>query len=148
MTTSPTNPRGAGTGVRALAERYFAAVNTHDWEALAAVLHPDVEVRHGMTLSTTGSERAVRLLTAVVRQFAEHEDRPTRYVVEGDAAAVEIAFVGRRHDGVAVAFDAVDVIDTDGERITRVVSWYDTAAVLPMIRGDQDGSGAAKEAIA
>ncbi|MDT9591653.1 nuclear transport factor 2 family protein [Nocardioides zeae] len=138
--TDTTGTTGTTHPVRALAERYFAAVNGHDWEALAAVLHPDVEVRHGMSLSTTGSEKAVRLLTAVVAQFEEHEDRPTRYVVDGDAAAVEIEFVGRTRAGAEVAFDAVDVIDTDGSRITRVVSWYDTAVVVPMIKGS--GAGA------
>lgn len=119
---------------RALVESYLDAVNSHDWAALKRVFHPDVEIRHGMTLHTEGRERAIKLLTAVVGQFAEHEDRPTRFVVEGDTAAVEITFVGRTNDGREITFEAADVIDTDGEQITRVVSWYDTAAVLPLIK--------------
>ncbi|HTW17469.1 MAG TPA: nuclear transport factor 2 family protein [Nocardioides sp.] len=119
---------------RSLVERYLDAVNTHDWATLVAVFHPDVTIQHGMTLSTSGRDKAIRLLTAVVAQFAEHEDRPTRFIVEGDSAAVEITFVGTLPDGTEITFPAADVIDTDGERITRVVSWYDTAAVVPQIR--------------
>lgn len=121
--------------VKALVEKYFDAVNNHKWEQLADVFHPDVTVQHGMTLSTQGREKAVRLLQAVVRQFEQHEDVPTRYVIDGDVAAVEIRFSGRRPDGRALNFDAVDIIDTDGDSITRVVSWYDTAEVLPLIKG-------------
>ena len=58
----------------------------------------------------------------------------TRLLVDGQAAAVEIAFAGTLPNGKAVAFDAVDIIDTDGESITRVVSWYDTADVLPQLK--------------
>jgi ketosteroid isomerase-like protein len=121
--------------VKALIEKYFHAVNNHKWEELAEVFHPDVTIQHGMTLNTHGKEKAVRLLKAVVGQFEEHEDRPTRYVIDGDVAAVEIRFTGRRSKGEPMTFEAVDIIDTDGQSITRVVSWYDTAEVLPLIKG-------------
>lgn len=130
---------------RALVERYLDAVNTHDWATLEEVFHPDVTIQHGMTLSITGRQDAIRLLSRIVAQFAEHEDRPTRFVVEGDVAAVEITFVGTRSDGTAITFEAADVIDTDGDRITRVVSWYDTAAVLPLIRGETASVTAGRE---
>lgn len=122
---------------RSLVERYLDAVNTHDWAALEVVFHPDVTIQHGMTLATSGRDKAIRLLTAVVAQFAEHEDRPTRFIVEGDSAAVEITFVGTLPDGTEITFPAADIIDTDGEQITRVVSWYDTAAVVPLIRKER-----------
>lgn len=121
--------------VRALVDTYFDAVNNHKWEQLADVFHPDVTIQHGMTLHTHGRVKAVHLLQAVVRQFEEHEDAPTRYVIEGHVAAVEIRFTGRKPGGEPITFDAVDVIDTDGSSITRVVSWYDTAEVLRLIRG-------------
>jgi ketosteroid isomerase-like protein len=130
-----THRRDEPVPVKALVETYFDAVNNHKWEQLADVFHPDVTIQHGMTLHTQGREKAVRLLQAVVRQFEEHEDAPTRYVIEGDVAAVEIRFTGRKPEGEPISFDAVDIIDTDGESITRVVSWYDTAEVLPLIQG-------------
>ncbi len=91
---------GEDMTTQSLVEEYLGAVNSHDWATLERVFHPDVEIVHGMTLSTTGREKAIKLLTAIVAQFAEHEDRPTRFIVDGDTAAVEITFVGtqaRRH---------------------------------------------------
>lgn len=120
--------------VAALVEAYFDAVNRHDWDQLAGVFHPEVVVQHGASLTAEGRERALKLLGAVVAQFSEHHDRPTRVLVDGSAAAVEVSFTGTLPTGSAVAFDAVDVFDTDGETITRVVSWYDSAVVLPLLR--------------
>lgn len=121
--------------VKTLVEKYFDAVNNHKWDQLAEVFHPDVTLRHGMTLHTEGREKAVKLLKAVVGQFEEHEDRPTRYVIDGNVAAIEIQFTGNRPQGETMSFEAVDIIDTDGSSITKVVSWYDSAEVLPLIQG-------------
>lgn len=120
---------------RELVESYLDAVNTHQWDVLERIFHPDVTIQHGMSLSTNGRDRAIRLLQAIVAQFTEHEDRPTRFIVEGSTAAVEITFLGTKPDGTEVTFEAADVIDTDGAQITRVTSWYDTAAVIPLIKG-------------
>jgi ketosteroid isomerase-like protein len=117
-----------------LVRRYFNAVNNHLWDELAEIFHPDVTVQHGMSLSTSGRAKAVKLLAAVVSQFATHEDRPTRYIVSGDTVAVEIMFTGTLPDGTVLEFPAADLIDTDGKQITRVVSWYDTAVVLPQLK--------------
>lgn len=118
-----------------LVDKYFDAVNNHRWDQLGELFHPDVIVQHGMTLSTTGREKAIKLLAAVVGQLAEHEDTPTRTLIDGNVAVVEIKFTGARADGTAVEFEAVDVIDTDGVLITKVASWYDSAAVLARING-------------
>jgi|SRR5690625_4495595 len=120
-----------------LIDQYFEAVNEHNWEQLATIFHPDVIIQHGMNMSTQGREKAVRLLTAVVNQFSEHKDIPIRTLIDGDVAAIEIRFEGRIRDGAKIEFEAVDFIDTDGMHITKVVSWYDTAVVLPLIKSTQ-----------
>ena len=120
---------------RSLVEEYFDAVNGHDWEALSRIFHPDVTVRHGESITASGRERAIKLLRAVVAQFEAHHDRPARVLIDGQVATVEVAFTGTLPNGTEVAFGAVDLIDTDGETITRVASWYDTAVVLPLLRG-------------
>lgn len=119
-----------------LVERYFDAINNDKWHDLAAVLHPEVHVQHGMSFSCSGVESAVRFYQAIIRQFNEHEDRPTRIVVDGNTAAVEITFTGTKKDHTPLTFPAADFIETDGQRITRVSSWYDTAVVIPLIKGE------------
>jgi ketosteroid isomerase-like protein len=126
---------------RELVELYFEAVNNDQWDALAALLHPDVSIQHGMSFSSSGTTAALKFYQAIIRQFDEHEDRPTRILVDGNTAAVEITFTGTKTDGTPLAFDAADFIETDGERITRVTSWYDTAVVIPLIKGQPAATG-------
>jgi fatty-acyl-CoA synthase len=124
--------RGA---VRDLVERYFAAVNARDWEAFAATLHPEVSIRQGELLSASGVEDVTRLYRAIVAQYDEHEDRPTRILVDGATAAVEITFTGRRTDGTPLSFPAFDVIEVEDGVIRAVSTWYDTEVVVPLITG-------------
>ena len=105
-----------------LVERYFDVINNDKWDELAALLHPDVRIQHGMSFSCEGIESAVRFYQAIIRQFDEHEDRPTRILVDGTSAAVEITFTGTKTDGTPLTFPAADFIDTDGERITKIFS--------------------------
>jgi len=124
---------GGADGVAAVVRRYFAAVNARDWDAFRAVLHPEVSIRQGEPLEAHGVERVTRLYQAIVAQWAEHEDAPTRILVDGDEAAVEITFTGRRHDGTPVTFPAMDVIGLRDGLVHRVSTWYDTEVVLPLI---------------
>jgi fatty-acyl-CoA synthase len=126
----------------ALIERYFAAVNSRDWAGLAAVLHPDVSVRHMSLLSADGIPAVVRLYRAILEQYreGEHEDRPTRILVAGDVAAVEITATVVKKNGTALTFPAVDIIDIQDGRIRTVRTFYDTAVVVPLITGEKKGS--------
>lgn len=121
--------------VAALVRRYFAAVNARDWDAFRATLHPEVSIRQGELLEAHGVERVTRLYQAIVAQWAEHDDAPTRILVDGDEAAVEITFTGRRPDGTPVTFPAMDVIRLRDGLVHRVSTWYDTEVVVPLITG-------------
>lgn len=121
--------------VRDLVERYFAAVNARDWDAFAATLHPEVTIRQGDLLGAAGVDAVTRLYRAIVAQYDEHEDRPTRMLVDGPWAAVEITFTGRLVGGAPLTFPAFDVIEVDDDRIRTVSTWYDTAVVVPLITG-------------
>lgn len=119
--------------IHSVIETYFKSVNEHDWVRLEEIFDPNVVVQHGMEISAHGSEKAIKLLTAVVRQFEQHEDIPVRTIVDGKAAAVEIEFEGILN-GQEIRFEAVDFFDINEGRITKVASWYDTAFVLPKIQ--------------
>ncbi|WZH52462.1 MAG: AMP-binding protein [Nocardioides alkalitolerans] len=118
-----------------LVERYFAAVNARDWDAFRDTLHPEVTIRQGDLLEAAGIARVTRLYQAIVAQWDEHEDRPTRVLVDGDTAAVEITFTGRRPDGTPVTFPAMDVLTVEDGRVRRVSTWYDTDVVVPLVTG-------------
>lgn len=116
---------------------YFDAVNSRDWDGLAAVLHPDVSIRHGSLLSADGAPAVVKLYRAILSQYREgrHEDRPTRILVQGNLVAVEITATVEKLDGTRLTFPAADFIELRDGLIFHVSTWYDTAVVVPMIKG-------------
>lgn len=114
---------------------YFAAVNAEDWAALAGLWEPDAELVAAGARARHGREAIVAHYPKVLAGYAEHEDRPVRYIRDGSTVVVEVAFTGRTTAGRPVAFDAVDVFDLVGPRIRRLSTWYDTAAVRRQVGG-------------
>ena len=114
---------------------YFAAVNAEDWAALAGLWEPDAELVATGARPRHGREAIVAYYPKVLAGYAEHEDRPVRLIKGGSTIVVEVAFTGRTTAGRPVAFDAIDVFDLAGERIRRLSTWYDTAAVRRQVQG-------------
>lgn len=116
---------------------YFAAVNAEDWAALAGLWEPDAELVATGARPRYGREAIVAYYPKVLAGYAEHVDRPVRYIRDRSAVVVEVAFTGRTTAGRPVAFDAVDVFDLapGSGRIRRLSTWYDTAAVRRQVGG-------------
>jgi uncharacterized protein (TIGR02246 family) len=116
---------------------YFAAVNAEDWAALAGLWEPDAELIATGARPRHGREAILAYYPRVLAGYAEHEDRPVRYITDGSTVVVEVSFTGRTTAGRAVAFDAVDVFDLapGSGRIRRLSIWYDTAAVRRQVDG-------------
>lgn len=112
---------------------YFDAINGEDWDRLATVWRPDAELLAVGARPRKGVDAIVRYYPKTLAPWKEHLDQPTRFVVAGDTVTVEIHFIGRSADGVAVEFDAVDVFDLVDGRIQRVTNWYDVAAVRNLL---------------
>lgn len=116
-------------------DRYFAAVNSDDWAAMAQLWHPDGQLRAVGAPVRRGRDEVLAHYPAVLAGFRRHHDEPTRVIRAGATVVVEIRFSGETTAGRRVEFDAVDVFDLDGALITHLSSWYDTAAVARMVRG-------------
>jgi len=114
---------------------YFAAVNAEDWAALAALWEPDAELVAAGARPRHGREAIVAYYPRVLGGYAEHEDRPVRYIRDGSTVVVEVSLTGCTTSGRPVAFDAVDVFDLAGPRIRRLSTWYDTASVRRQVAG-------------
>ena len=100
---------------------------------MASVLDPGVELVPVGSRPRTGSDKAIAFFQKVFQRFPVHDDHPTRYLEAGTTVVVEIAFTGATAEGVAVAFDAVDVFDVHQGRIRRLSQWFDTAALAAML---------------
>lgn len=114
---------------------YFDAVNAEDWDAMGRLWEPDAELTAVGARPRHGRDEILAYYPRVLAGYAEHEDRPVRRIAEASTVVVEIRFTGRTSDGRRVAFDAVDVFDLAGNRIRKLSTWYDTAAVIRQVRG-------------
>lgn len=113
---------------------YFIALNTEDWELMASVLHPELDLIPSGSRPRIGSDKAIAMFQKIFERFPVHQDNPTRFLVSGNTVVVEISFAGATRDGQEVAFDAVDIFDVEDGRICRLSQWFDTAALAAALQ--------------
>ena len=112
---------------------YFTALDTEDWELMASVLHPELDLIPSASRPRIGSDEAIAMFQKIFERFPVHKDTPTRFICDGSTVVVEITFNGATQDGQEVSFDAVDVFDVEDGRICRLSQWFDTAALASML---------------
>ena len=116
-------------------QSYFTALNTEDWELMASVLVPEVDLVPSGSRPRTGSDKAIAMFQKIFGRFPVHADDPTRFICDGNTVVVEITFNGATRDGQELSFDAVDIFDVEDGRICRLAQWFDTAALAAMLGG-------------
>jgi ketosteroid isomerase-like protein len=110
-------------------EGYFLAINSDAFADLEAVFAADVEIHTVGAQPVVGRAAALAHFPRILANYAEHEDRVTRWIETPGAIVTEIDFEGKLADGRPVVFSALDVFDLRDGRITRVTTWYDTRDV-------------------
>lgn len=121
--------------VRPMVNAYFSAINEERYEDVAALFHRDGELRAPGISPTRGRAALAEYFRAALRPYPEHLDTPTRTIVAGSTATVEVHFGGSLESGSRVEFEAVDVFDFDAEGwIVSLSSWYDSHAVRAALR--------------
>ena len=114
---------------------YFTALNTEDWELMASVLHPELDLIPSGSRPRIGADKAIAMFQKIFERFPVHQDNPTRFICDGNTVVVEITFNGATTDGTEVSFDAVDIFDVEDGRICRLSQWFDTAALAARLEG-------------
>jgi steroid delta-isomerase-like uncharacterized protein len=118
---------------RAVVDRYLAALNAHDVDAIAACVAPDFVNEHTSTLGTTrvGQDEYRAALPLFLRQFADLHYEPEDVIVDGDRAAVAYRMTaqwiddgGTRH---AIAIRGVFRFLVANGLIARRVDYWDSA---------------------
>lgn len=125
---------------------YFEHLNADDWDAFGDLWTDDAELRAVGFRPCRGRQEVLAYYPSVLRSYRSHHDEVTRAVDAGETVTVEIHFHGETTEGRPVEFDAVDVFDLRDGRIRALSSWYDTALVARMVRGEvapAGGGGAA-----
>lgn len=119
----------------AVVKDYFTALNDEDWDLMASVLHPELDLIPSGSRPRIGSDKAIAMFQKIFERFPVHQDNPTRFLEAGNTVVVEITFNGATQDGQKVAFDAVDIFDVEDGRIFRLSQWFDTAALAAALQG-------------
>lgn len=119
----------------AVVKEYFVALNDEDWDLMASVLHPELDLIPTGSRPRVGADKAIAMFQKIFERFPVHQDNPTRFLEAGNTVVVEITFNGATQDGHEVSFDAVDIFDVDNGRISRLSQWFDTAALASMLGG-------------
>ncbi len=119
----------------AVVKDYFTALNDEDWDLMASVLHPELDLIPSGSRPRIGSDNAIAMFQKIFERFPVHQDNPTRFLESGNTVVVEITFNGATQDGQEVSFDAVDIFDVEDGRISRLSQWFDTAALAAALQG-------------
>ena len=119
----------------AVVKDYFTALNDEDWDLMASVLHPELDLIPSGSRPRIGSDKAIAMFQKIFERFPVHQDNPTRFLQASNTVVVEITFNGATQDGQEVAFDAVDIFDVEDGRICRLSQWFDTAALASALQG-------------
>ena len=116
------------TRQRAVVDAFFSAARAGDFDALVALLHPDVVLRADYGPGRPSASRIVRGADAVARQarLGANPAAELHPALVNGAAGVVITLAGRAHVVMAftVAGDRIAEIDVfaDPERVRRVAS--------------------------
>ena len=129
------NAQGSNRSPLAVVKGYFTALNDEDWDLMASVLHPELDLIPSGSRPRIGADKAIAMFQKIFERFPVHQDNPTRFLEAGNTVVVEITFNGATQDGREVAFDAVDIFDVEDGRICRLSQWFDTAALAAMLEG-------------
>ncbi len=119
----------------AVVKDYFVALNGEDWDLMASVLHPELDLIPSGSRPRIGSDKAIAMFQKIFERFPIHQDNPTRFICDDNTVVVEIAFNGATQEGQEVSFVAVDIFDVDNGKIFRLSQWFDTAALAAALQG-------------
>ncbi|HUA72879.1 MAG TPA: nuclear transport factor 2 family protein [Solirubrobacteraceae bacterium] len=121
--------------IQAALSAYFDGINSERYADVGALFAPEGELKAPGTRWLRGPDEVETYFSAALGPYPEHLDTPTRILISGSTATVEIHFKGALAGGIEIEFDAVDVFDFDDNGLfARLTSWYDSHDVRSRLR--------------
>jgi len=125
---------------QATVDAYFDGVNAERYEDVAGLFAPGGELRAPGIRPTRGPGPIAAYLRAALEPFSEHRDEPTRTILAGSTATVEVHFSGALPSGARLEFDGVDIFDFEPDGgIALLTTWYDSSDVRKRLRAARAG---------
>ena len=124
----------ADDAVLALADRLVTALETDDTETLRQLYTPDITVWHNFDQRDQDRDQCLATLAWVGRKMKDRRYDEIRRVVTPDGYIQQHVLRGTAPDGTAVEVPAVLRVYCDGERISRIEEYLDTAQTAALTR--------------
>jgi ketosteroid isomerase-like protein len=118
-----------GDEIRALADRFFNAIEAGDIGAVRAIYAEDAAIWHNTDELTITVADNVETLSGFVKRITDRRYRDRRIEVFGDGFVQQHVLHGVRADGVAVTLPACIVCRVADGHITRLDEYFDSARV-------------------
>lgn len=115
--------------VRALAERFFDAIEAGDIDAVMACYAPDAAIWHNTDGETQTPAQNRRTLVGLIGNYSDRRYRDRRLDIFSGGFVQQHVLTATRADGAAVALPACLVCAVQGGRITRLDEYFDSAHV-------------------
>jgi ketosteroid isomerase-like protein len=128
--------------IQAALSAYFDGINSERYSDVGELFAPEGELKAPGSDWLRGPKEVETY--AALGPYPEHLDTPTRILISGTTATVEIHYRGALAGGAEIEFDAVDVFDFDDDGlILRLTSWYDSHDVRSRLREARAAASAA-----
>jgi ketosteroid isomerase-like protein len=115
--------------IRALAKRFFDAVESGDIDAVFATYSAGAKIWHNTDGAEQSRDDNAKTLKGFVRHITNRVYDDRRLSVFEGGFVHQHRLRGTRPDGVAVALDACIVCAVEDGRITRLDEYFDSAQV-------------------
>lgn len=115
--------------IRALATRFFDAIEQGDVETVAACYAPDVVIWHNNDGLTQTRAENLKTLAGLVQHFSDRRYEDRRLDAFDGGFVQQHVLSATRRDGTRVSLPAVLVCRVEDGRITRLDEYFDSAHV-------------------
>lgn len=119
----------SGDEIRALAERFFNAIEAGDIAVTRGAYAPEAKIWHNTDEIATSVDDNLETLKAFVERISNRRYRDRRVEVFAGGFVQQHVLHGVRGDGVAVTLPACIVCRVSDGRITRLDEYFDSARV-------------------
>jgi ketosteroid isomerase-like protein len=119
--------------MRALAKRFFDAVEAGDIEAVGAIYAPGAVIWHNTDGLETSREANLETLRGFTRLIGERRYTNRRVQVSAHGFTQQHVLEGARRDGTEVSLAACIVCEVHDGRITRLDEYFDSAALTAFV---------------
>ena len=125
----------ADTEIRALAQRFFDAVEQGDIDAVHGCYAPEAKIWHNTDDTEQSRDDNARTLRGFVRLISNRVYANRRLQVFEGGFVQQHELTGVRADGAAVRLTACIVCQVADGRITRLDEYFDSAQVAAFVGG-------------